>query len=249
MERIHVGDVLDGRRGRGGLAATAAIQPERWDRDPWIIGAPDGRVLDVSTGTPLLRAPRPGEYVRAVLEAMPEECDLDRMPLWRSFLDTLVDDELELRFVQRFFASALFKWSPKRICLLVGDSDSGKTSFFKILETLLPRGNTLRMPKSEFTKTERSSQARHSQWRSGFRDARAAWMDDVTGSLMLSEFEGALGERQRGRHGGGGVQGESGVPVPRGRDLLPQRQPVSRMDVQRGRGGGETADRDPAARS
>ncbi len=94
------------------------IKGDEWDRDPWLLGVPNG-VLDLRTGE--LRAGRPDDYIRTV--APTEWRGLDTpCPRWERFVGEVMSDEADrIAFLQRLLGYSLNGTTREHLlALLVG---------------------------------------------------------------------------------------------------------------------------------
>jgi putative DNA primase/helicase len=83
---------------------TFAVNPDLWDRDPWLLGTPGGTV-DLRTGE--LRAPSREDYITKQTAITPAEPGTP-CPLWHQFLDQITCGDRGLRrFIQQIFGYCL----------------------------------------------------------------------------------------------------------------------------------------------
>jgi putative DNA primase/helicase len=100
-----------------------AVTHEIWDRDPWLLGTPDG-VIDLRTGK--TREARPEDYITrltAVAPAASEDC-----PLWMAFLSEATgNDQGMIGFLQRWFGYCLTGITQEHALVFIhGDGGNGK---------------------------------------------------------------------------------------------------------------------------
>ena len=100
-----------------------AVTHEVWDRDPWLLGTPDG-VIDLRTGE--TREARPEDYITrltAVAPAASEDC-----PLWLAFLnEATAGDAGMIGFLQRWFGYCLTGITREHALVFIhGDGGNGK---------------------------------------------------------------------------------------------------------------------------
>ena len=81
-----------------------AVKPDLWDRDPWLLGTPDGTV-DLRTGE--LHPPSREDYITKQTLVTPAEPGAP-YPLWHQFLDQITCSDHDLRrYIQQMFGYAL----------------------------------------------------------------------------------------------------------------------------------------------
>ncbi len=84
--------------------AECAAGTEQWDRDPWLLGTPEG-TIDLRTGN--LHEARPGDYITKLTACGPTPAGT-RSELWENFLQKITADNLDLiGYLQRFAGYSL----------------------------------------------------------------------------------------------------------------------------------------------
>ena len=112
-----------------------AVEPEIWDRDPWLLVTPEGTV-DLTTGD--LRPSWQGDHItkRTAVGPAPagSEC-----PSWKAFLDQITRGDQELKkFLQRM-AGYCLTGDVREECIffIYGAGSNGKGTFLRTLATIL----------------------------------------------------------------------------------------------------------------
>ena len=113
---------------------TFAVTSEIWDRDPWLLGTPEGTV-ELKTGR--LRDPDSADRITkltAVTPAVLADC-----PLWLAFLDQATGSDVELvRFLQQWCGYALTGLTREHALVFVyGPGGNGKSVFLNVLTAIL----------------------------------------------------------------------------------------------------------------
>lgn len=106
-----------------------AVTSEIWDRDPMLLGTPNGTV-DLRTG--LLRPARPDDGITKATAVTP--ADTAECPLWLCFLDeTFGHDAAMVRFVQQWAGYSLTGLTQEHALVFgFGDGGNGKSVFVNV---------------------------------------------------------------------------------------------------------------------
>ena len=112
-----------------------AVVQEIWDRDPWVLGTPDG-VVDLRTGT--LRPNAPDLYISRHTSVAPATHGA-ATPMWQRFLDSATQRDKELQgFLQRLCGYVLSGDVTEEILtFLYGPGGNGKGVFLATLTGIL----------------------------------------------------------------------------------------------------------------
>ena len=113
---------------------TFAVTSEHWDRDPFLLGTPDGTV-DLRTG--VLRPADPGDAISRLTAIAPAETP--NCPLFLAFLlEATGADHALIRFLQMFFGYALSGVTTEHALLFIfGTGGNGKSVLLNILAWIL----------------------------------------------------------------------------------------------------------------
>jgi putative DNA primase/helicase len=103
---------------------TFAVTSEHWDRDPFLLGTPDGTV-DLRTG--VLRGADPTDKISRLTSVSP--AGTVNCPLWLAFLDEATgNDHALIRFLQQFFGYSLTASTQEHALLFIhGAGNNGKS--------------------------------------------------------------------------------------------------------------------------
>lgn len=111
-----------------------ATTSEQWDRDPWLLGTPDGTV-DLLAGK--LRASNPDDCITRTTAVAPiEKADC---PLWLKFLDESTHSDSELiRFLQQWCGYGLTGETREHALVFVyGPGGNGKSVFLNTVTRIM----------------------------------------------------------------------------------------------------------------
>jgi putative DNA primase/helicase len=114
---------------------TFAVTPDRWDRDPWLLGTPGGTV-DLRTGE--LYPPSREDYISKQTAVTPAEPGT-ACPRWHQFLDQITCDDRDLRrFIQQMFGYAL-TGDVREECIffLFGSGSNGKGTLLRTIGRIM----------------------------------------------------------------------------------------------------------------
>lgn len=111
-----------------------AVTTEKWDRDAWLLGTPDGTV-DLFSGK--LRDANPADHITkatAVGPSLRADC-----PQWLAFLDQATGSDGELiRFIRQWCGYALTGLTKEHALVFVyGPGGNGKSVFLNVLTAIL----------------------------------------------------------------------------------------------------------------
>jgi putative DNA primase/helicase len=111
-----------------------AVTSEHWDRDPFLLGTPDGTV-DLRTG--VLRPADPADKISRLTAIAPAETP--DCPLFLAFLQEATgDDPALIRFLQMFFGYALSGITTEHALLFIfGAGGNGKSVLLNILAWIM----------------------------------------------------------------------------------------------------------------
>jgi putative DNA primase/helicase len=114
-----------------GAIPSIAIKASDWDKDPFVIGTPEGAV-DLRTGA-FLRAD-PDMLISKSTAINPT--DGEDCPRWHQFLDEVTGGDADaIRGLQRLAGYALTaETRAEKVFILVGDGENGKSAFLEALE-------------------------------------------------------------------------------------------------------------------
>ena len=112
-----------------------AVVQAIWDRDPWLLGTPDG-VVDLRTG--ILRPNAPDLYIARHTRVAPAPAGTP-CPLWQGFLDSATQHDKELQgFLQRLCGYVLTgDVTEEVLTFLYGPGGNGKGVFLATLTGIL----------------------------------------------------------------------------------------------------------------
>ena len=112
-----------------------AVLQAIWDRDPWLLGTPDG-VVDLRTGT--LRPNAPDFYIARYAAVAPAPLGTP-YPLWQGFLDSATQNDKELQdFLQRLCGYVMTgDVSEEMLAFLYGGGGNGKGVLLATLTGIL----------------------------------------------------------------------------------------------------------------
>jgi putative DNA primase/helicase len=107
---------------------------EEFDRDAFLIGAPQGKVVDLRTGT--IRPSTPGDLLMKAISCLPSSAP---RPRWEKFMDEITDDDKELKEYLQRMAGSWLTASPKDQTLTVfhGHGGNGKGTFIGVIQHIL----------------------------------------------------------------------------------------------------------------
>lgn len=111
-----------------------AVTSEIWDRDPYLLGTPDG-TIDLRTGK--MRPPAAGDFITKCVAVVPTE--RATCPRWMTFLNeaTAGDDAL-ISFLQHFCGYVLTGDTREHALLFIhGPAGTGKTKFLNTVSGIL----------------------------------------------------------------------------------------------------------------
>ena len=111
--------------------------PEEWDKNPWLLGTPDG-TLDLKTG--ILRKPQRGDFMTRQTAVSPKP---GPMPHWNKVLDRCTKGDVEMRkYYQRWAGYTLTGSCQEEGFLFVhGAGNSGKSKFIDCLGGMLGKAD------------------------------------------------------------------------------------------------------------
>ena len=111
--------------------------PEEWDKNPWLLGTPDGTV-DLKTG--ILRPPERGDFMTRQTAVSPKP---GPMPHWDKVLDRCTKGDAEMRkYYQRWAGYILTGSCQEEGFLFVhGAGNSGKSKFIDCLGGMLGKAD------------------------------------------------------------------------------------------------------------
>lgn len=111
--------------------------PEEWDKNPWLLGTPDG-TLDLKTG--ILRPPERGDFMTRQTAVSPKP---GPMPHWNKVLDRCTKGDAEMRkYYQRWAGYTLTGSCQEEGFLFVhGAGNSGKSKFIDCLGGMLGKAD------------------------------------------------------------------------------------------------------------
>ena len=111
-----------------------ATQTEEWDRDPYLLGTPQGAV-DLRTGE--LRGGRPDDMISKITACAPAE--IADCPVWEDFLEyALAGNRDNIDFLQRYCGYCCTSVTMEEFLLyLVGPPGTGKGTFTKTFQAAL----------------------------------------------------------------------------------------------------------------
>jgi putative DNA primase/helicase len=114
-------------------APMAAIRPEELDKDPWLLGTPEG-VIELRTGD--MRDPERVDRITKQTKVSPASIVT---PQWQNFLGTTFQEDQELiGFVRRFLGSALIGQVTEELLVVFwGGGSNGKTVLLHNATTVL----------------------------------------------------------------------------------------------------------------
>ena len=113
------------------------LSMEELDKDPWLMGTPDG-IVDLLTGRYISFGLKP--YVTMTTAVGPADVANDRAcPLFLKFMDEFTCGDQELKRFLLQYAGYCLTGDMREQCLLFlyGDGDNGKTVFIQLLRWLL----------------------------------------------------------------------------------------------------------------
>jgi putative DNA primase/helicase len=127
-----------------------AVTSERWDRDPFLLGTPDG-TLDLRTG--LLRAADPADGITRLVAVAPRSGAA--CPIWMRFLGETFGDDAELiRFMQQWFGYCLTGDTREHALWFgFGNGGNGKGVLLNTVSGIM-RDYAVAAPMSTFTATK-----------------------------------------------------------------------------------------------
>ena len=182
--------------------AIGAPDSRPWNADPFVVGLPGCRKLDLHTGETL--AARPGDRLTMALGAVPDTSDIALSTAWASFLWNTIgtsadgsaweDAAARLEYAQLLFGAMLVgNRDLEAITVLVGDEGTGKTT---IREAVMRAFGSYAMAANGNDVVGTSQQ--HNEWKMPLRDARIcgigelpatanAWRCDVVKSISSGD--------------------------------------------------------------
>jgi putative DNA primase/helicase len=109
----------------------------QFDPDPWMLGLPGGRVLDLRTGEE--RETRPSDRLTRALPVAPSKLPpQESCPRWLQYLEQTHPGDLELHgYLQRFFGYAITA-SVREECIIffIGKAGSGKNTCYETIQAV-----------------------------------------------------------------------------------------------------------------
>jgi putative DNA primase/helicase len=112
-----------------------AVLSDQWDRDPLLIGTPDGTV-DLRTG--VLREPRREDYITRLTAVEPAQEGTLCPEFMRFITEATAGDSAVIRFIQTFGGYCLTGETLEHMLLFIyGDGGTGKTTLVKTLHRIL----------------------------------------------------------------------------------------------------------------
>jgi putative DNA primase/helicase len=111
-----------------------AVTPDAWDRDPWLLGTPDGTV-DLRSGA--LRPAKPEDRITKVAAATPTPTAV--CPRWLQFLDEATGGNADLiRFLQQYCGYCLTGSTREHALIFIhGGGGEGKTTFVNAISSVM----------------------------------------------------------------------------------------------------------------
>lgn len=156
-----------------------AAAVDQWDTNHWLLGVPGG-VVDLRTGA--MADARPEDYITKRTRVAPEQ---GNAPIWRSFLNTVTANDVELvAFLQRFAGYALTGETREQcLAFLYGTGQNGKGVFITTIANIL--GDYAQTADADVFME--SDQNRHSTEMARLRGARLVTVDETDSAKRWNE--------------------------------------------------------------